>query len=123
MKLDSFKKGLSKVLERDHILMIGWTDKSLSIISQLAFANDSMGGTTIVVLAGEEKEDMENELQNAVQNDELNLYNSKVIFRSGDSMLQSELFKVGISRARSIIVLSESDMEPEDAVEHVVATV
>jgi hypothetical protein len=114
-QVDSFKKGLSKVLERDHILMIGWTDKSLSIISQLAFANDSMGGTTIVVLAGEEKEDMENELQNAVQNDELNLYNSKVIFRSGDSMLQSELFKVGISRARSIIVLSESDMEPEDA--------
>jgi hypothetical protein len=56
---------LLQVLDRDHILMVGWTDKSLSIIEQLAFANESEGGTTIVVLADTAKEDMENELRSA----------------------------------------------------------
>ena len=117
-QVDNFKKGISKVLDRDHIVMLGWTDKSMAIIEQLAFANESEGGTTIVVLADADKEDMENELRSATQpgvENPVRLYNSKVIFRGGDPLLESELMKVGVTRCRTLIVLSRDDLDPEQA--------
>lgn len=114
-QVDSFKKGRSKVLDQDHIIMVGWTDKSLSIIEQLAYANDSIGGTNIVVLADLDKEDMENELRSAVAGGAVELYNSKVIFRSGDSLMESELLKMGVTRARTIIALSNPNVDPDEA--------
>merc|ERR1719163_103854 len=94
--------------------MVGWTDKSISIISQLAFANDSIGGTTIAVLADLQKEAMELELRKAVDSGELNLYNSQVVFRSGDTMLETSLQQVGIQRARAVICLSPKDLRPDE---------
>jgi hypothetical protein len=117
-QVDNFKKGISKVLDRDHVLMLGWTAKSLAIIEQLAFANKSQGGATIVVLANEAKEDMENELRSATldaQQNPLRLFNSKVIFRGGDPLLENELVKVGITRCRTAIALSRDDLESEEA--------
>ena len=114
-QVDSFKRGLSRVLDSGHIVMVGWTDKSISIISQLAFANDSIGGTTIAVLADLQKEAMELELRKAVDSGELNLYNSQVVFRSGDTMLETSLQQVGIQRARAVICLSPKDLRPDEA--------
>jgi hypothetical protein len=117
-QVDNFKKGISKVLDQDHVLMLGWTAKSLAIIEQLAFANKSQGGATIVVLANAAKEDMENELRSAAldaQHNPLRLHNSKVIFRGGDPLLENELVKVGITRCRTAIALSRDDLESEEA--------
>jgi hypothetical protein len=54
--------------------------------------------------------------RSAVESDRpVKLYNSKVIFRSGDPLLESELYKVGVDRARSIIVLSCDDSSPDES--------
>jgi hypothetical protein len=39
--------------------MLGWNDKSLAIIQQLALANESEGGGVVVVLAENDKEALE----------------------------------------------------------------
>jgi hypothetical protein len=115
--VEDFKKGRSRVLERDHVLMLGWSKKSLSIISQLANAGESEGGYSIVVLAEYPKEEMEQELKTATMSEEnpLLLRGSQVVFRCGDTLLDSELFRVGVSRARCIIALSRGDMMPDEA--------
>ena len=63
--------------------MLGWNDKSLSIIQQLALANESEGGGCIVVLAENDKEELEETLASAVASSEnpLRLLDTEVIFR------------------------------------------
>ena len=69
-KVDDLKKGKSRIIDTDHTVMLNWNDKSLSIIQQVALANESEGGGTIVVLACNEKEELENTLASAVASNE-----------------------------------------------------
>ncbi|KAI7991814.1 putative ion channel POLLUX [Camellia lanceoleosa] len=58
-KVDSLRKGKSEVIESNHILILGWSDKLGSLLKQLAIANKSLGGGVVVVLAERDKEEME----------------------------------------------------------------
>ena len=57
--MESWKKGHSDVLETQHTLILGWSDKVLSLVDQICLANASEGGRPIVILAEREKEEME----------------------------------------------------------------
>ncbi|KAK9868350.1 hypothetical protein WJX84_002514 [Apatococcus fuscideae] len=109
-KIEAFKKGKSDVLESEHSLILGWSDKLLPIIDQLCQANASEGGRPIVVLAERDKEAMEEDLAKHG----INEYGSRVIFRTGNPLLAYDLAKVSAATARSIIVLATSD-EPDQA--------
>ena len=41
--VDDLKKGKSRVLERDHTLILGWSDKVPPLVNELALANESEG--------------------------------------------------------------------------------
>lgn len=114
-KMDSLKKGKSKVAEDKHTLMLGWTDKSISLIRQICLANASEKGGTIVVLAEAEKEDLEAELASHLRPEELR--GTNVIFRTGTPLLSVDLLKVAAHRARSIVImaLSSGDADRSDA--------
>jgi hypothetical protein len=116
-KVDRLKEGKARVLESDHTLILGWSDKGLAIIQQLAFANESEGGGIIVVLADQPKDEMEELLRNAcdVREHPLRLVGSKVIFRSGNPLTENSLYKVSASSARSIIALSPDGLDPDEA--------
>ena len=108
-KVDDLKKGKSRVIESGHTLMLGWSDMSLAIIQQIALANESENGGVIVVLAKNDKEDMETELTNAMDAQEggLQLKGTEVIFRSGNTLAEHDLNKASVQTARSIVALSE----------------
>ena len=57
--VDDLKKGRSDVLETNHTLVLGWSDKTLPIVEQVSNANESEGGGVIVILAEMEKERQE----------------------------------------------------------------
>jgi len=116
-KVDDLKEGKARVLETDHTLILGWSDKALAIIQEIAFANESEGGGIIVILAEEPKEEMEEILGSAVEAREhgLKLLGSKVIFRSGNPRTEKALHQVSASTARSIIALSPDDLDPDEA--------
>ncbi|CAJ2649227.1 unnamed protein product [Trifolium pratense] len=111
-KVDSLRKGKSEVIEKNHILILGWSDKLGSLLKQLAIANKSVGGGVIVVLAEKEKEEMEMDITKL----EFDFMGTSVICRSGSPLILADLKKVSVSKARAIIVLaSDENADQSDA--------
>ncbi|XP_042412058.1 probable ion channel POLLUX isoform X2 [Zingiber officinale] len=105
-KVDSWRKGKSEVIESDHILILGWSDKLLAI------ANKSIGGGVVVVLAERDKEEMEIDIAKF----EFDFMGTSVICRSGSPLILADLKKVSVSKARAIIVLaSDANADQSDA--------
>ncbi|KAJ6383529.1 hypothetical protein OIU78_026923 [Salix suchowensis] len=102
-KFDSLRKGRSKVVEQNHTLILGWSDKLGSLLNQLAIANESLGGGIVVVMAERDKEEMEMDIAKM----EFDFKGTFVICRSGSSLILADLKKVSVSKARAIIVLAE----------------
>ncbi|RXH70808.1 hypothetical protein DVH24_015430 [Malus domestica] len=102
-KFDSLRKGRSEVVEQNHTLILGWSDKLGSLLNQLAIANESLGGGIVVVMAERDKEEMELDIAKM----EFNFKGTSVICRSGSPLILADLKKVSVSKARAIIVLAE----------------
>ncbi|XP_024044795.1 ion channel CASTOR isoform X3 [Citrus clementina] len=102
-KFDSLRKGRSEVVEQNHTLILGWSDKLGSLLNQLAIANESLGGGIVVVMAEQDKEEMELDISKM----EFDFKGTSVICRSGSPLILADLKKVSVSKARAIIVLAE----------------
>ncbi|KAK4253438.1 hypothetical protein QN277_010742 [Acacia crassicarpa] len=102
-KFDSLRKGKSEVVEQNHTLILGWSDKLGSLLNQLSIANESLGGGTVVVMAERDKEEMELDIAKM----EFDFKGTSVICRSGSPLILADLKKVSVSKARAIIVLAE----------------
>lgn len=102
-KLDSLRKGRSEVVEQNHTLILGWSDKLGSLLNQLVIANESLGGGIIVLMAERDKEEMEVDISKM----EFDFRGTSVICRSGSPLILADLKKVSVSKARAIIVLAE----------------
>ncbi|KAL9314989.1 hypothetical protein ACSQ67_020441 [Phaseolus vulgaris] len=102
-KFDSLRKGKSEVVEQNHTLILGWSDKLGSLLNQLAIANESLGGGTVAVMAERDKEEMELDIAKM----EFDFKGTSVICRSGSPLIVADLKKVSVSKARAIIVLAE----------------
>ncbi|KAF5731821.1 ion channel DMI1-like isoform X1 [Tripterygium wilfordii] len=111
-KVDSLRKGKSEVIEKNHILILGWSDKLGSVLKQLAIANKSVGGGVVVVLAERDKEEMEMDIAKL----EFDFMGTSVICRSGSPLILADLKKVSVLKARAIIVLaSDENADQSDA--------
>lgn len=106
------RQGKSKVLEQGHTLILGWNDRLLGLLEQMCEANSSEGGMPIVVLANRDKEEMDDWMMDAFD-DEARM-GSKIVTRKGNPIEASKLAKVSAEHARSIIVLSEGE-DPDEA--------
>ncbi|XP_034685053.1 ion channel CASTOR-like isoform X1 [Vitis riparia] len=102
-KLDSLRKGRSEVVEQNHTLILGWSDKLGSLLNQLSIANESLDGGIVVVMAERDKEEMELDIAKM----EFDFRGTSVICRSGSPLILADLKKVSVSKARAIIVLAE----------------
>ncbi len=82
-----------QVVENKHTLILGWSEKGIALVQQIALANKSEGGLPIVVLCSENKEEMEGMIFTATKRkeDRLQLYGSRVIFRNGNPMNEHDL--------------------------------
>ncbi|KAG0501032.1 hypothetical protein HPP92_001104 [Vanilla planifolia] len=102
-KFDSLRKGRSEVIEKNHTLILGWSDKLGSLLNQLSIANENLGGGMVVVMAERDKEEMELDIAKM----EFDFRGTSVICRSGSPLILADLKKVSVSKARAIIVLAE----------------
>lgn len=101
-KVEELRKGRSKVLERDHTLILGWSAKVFPIISELVIANESRGRSYIVVLADHDKVEMEDAIKAQVGK----TGKTRIICRTGDPMNLTDLEIGNPNEARSIILLA-----------------
>ena len=104
-KLDELKKGRSRVLESNHTLILGWSEKVFSIISEIIEANSNQKKPSIVILADKDKGEMEDEIRSKIEN----FGNTKIIVRSGSPLESSAIAVVNPNEARSIIVLANEE--------------
>jgi len=109
-KIIELRKGRSRVIEKDHILILGWSTKIFTIVSELIIANENQKNPIIVILANRDKVEMEDELKEKVSNRK----NTKIICRSGDSIDINDLEIGNPYFAKSIILLDSHD-ENSDA--------
>lgn len=109
-KVDSLKKGKSRVVEKHHTLILGWSDKILPIITELCNSMQSEGGGVIVILSERDKEEMESDIQDA----DLELNNSTIVCRSGVPSHAYDLKKVSASAAKAIIVLADPSVKSNE---------
>lgn len=115
-KIEELKKGKSAVLESNHTLILGWSEKIFSIISEIIKANENQKKPSIVVFAEMDKIEMEDEIRLQIKD----FKNTKLIVRSGNPLIANEIEITNPNNARSIIVLSP---EKENADTYVIKTV
>jgi voltage-gated potassium channel Kch len=104
-KLEDLKKGKSFVMENNHTLILGWSSKIFTLISELVIANENQKKPRIVILADKDKVEMEDEIRNKIGN----LKNTKVICRKGSP---NDLVDLGIANpyaSKSIIILAAEE--------------
>lgn len=115
-KLENLRKGRSRVLESDHIILLGWTEQIFTILNELMEANSNVPGAVLVVMGEEEKTSMEDAItQRVVQKGK-----TRIVCRQGNPMELTDLNLVSIDSSRAIIILSPGG---EDADNQVIKTV
>ena len=109
-RLQDLRKGRSLVIESDHTLILGWSESVFTILGELAIANESRHRAAVVILADESKVDMEDAIRERMPD----LLGTKVVCRTGDPVVVSDLDIVNLQGARSVIVLAP-DGDDSDA--------
>lgn len=111
-KVEELRKGRSRVLETDHTLILGWSQKVLPIVSEICIANESRTRPAIVILADRDKVEMEDELKSQLPR----RHRTRIIVRSGDPMDLGTLELGSPHTARSIILIAPEGSEDPDSV-------
>ena len=109
-KLDQLRQGRSFVIEKNHTLILGWSTKIFTIISELSIANENKKKPRIVILAEKDKVEMEGEIKEAFPK----LGKLKIVCRNGSPNNLQDIEIVNPQDSKSIIILSD-DFNKSDA--------
>jgi len=103
-RLADLRRGRSTVLERGHLLVLGWSPKLFTFLAELEVAHDGATGC-VVVLASNDKIELEESIRMTLPN----LRNLRVVVRSGDSSDPQVLPICSPLAARAIVVLHDGN--------------
>lgn len=109
-KLEVLRKGRSFVIEKDHVLILGWSSKIFTIIPELVEANENQKRGVVVILADMDKVVMEDEIKDKVGS----TGNTQVICRTGNPIDVHDLQIANPFDTKSIIIL-DKDNENSDS--------
>ena len=104
-KLNSLKKGFSRVIESNQTVIIGFNDGIYTIISELIEANSNQKNGRILVIGTEDKEEMDTAIHDHISD----FKTTKVICRSGNPAHSAVLEMSSVETARSVIINVDND--------------
>ena len=108
-KLAELRKGRSRVVEREHTVILGWSQQIHTVISEIVAANENQGRRSIVILADRDKVEMEDEIRARVGS----TGRTKLVCRSGSPMDVDDLRIASLASARAIVILAPEGDEPD----------
>ena len=108
-RLQELRKGRSFVVERNHTVILGWSNQIFAIVSELVIANRSRRGAAIVVLAEMGKVEMEDAIRAKVPNTR----GTRIVCRTGSPIDMTDIALVNTAAARSFIILSPGGDDPD----------
>jgi ion channel POLLUX/CASTOR len=109
--LEQLRKGRSAVFEADHTVILGWSDQVFTVVGEIVQANASRRRAAIVILAEQDKVDMEDQLRERVGA----TGRTRLVCRTGSPLDVADLALVNPNGARSIIVLAPAGGSAQDA--------
>jgi ion channel POLLUX/CASTOR len=108
-KIQDLRKGRSFVIEKDHTLILGWSESIYTILSELRVANENESKPVVVVLAEKDRVEMEDLIRAKIGD----MGKTRVVCRTGNAIDLDDLAVANPEAARSIIVLSPEDEDPD----------
>ena len=117
-KLEELRKGRSPVIESGHTLILGWSPKLMTVITELMIANENEDYSSVVVMSHHDKVWMEDQIREKVDHNG----KTRVICRTGDVSDPGDLDLVDPMRSKAVIVLSpEGERSDADVIRTVLA--
>ncbi len=101
-RVTNLGKGRSPVLETGHVVVLGWSPRLFSVLSELVEANANQRRAVIVILAEETKADMEDAVRARIGDTR----STRIVCRTGDPASPADLDLVNATGARSIVVMA-----------------
>jgi len=108
-KLEELRKGKSLVVERNHTVILGWSENIFTIISEICEANRSRGRACIVILAEKDKVEMDDEVKSRITNPG----RTRIVCRTGSRIDFVDLDIANIQESRSILILAGDGDDPD----------
>jgi voltage-gated potassium channel Kch len=109
--IEELRKGRSRVVEREHTVILGWSDQIFAILTELIEANSSRKNACIVVLGDKDKVEMDDAIRDKVGDTK----NTRIVCRRGVAIEVGDLALASIDTARAIIIVApESDGQKND---------
>ncbi|MEU8271023.1 potassium transporter TrkA [Sphaerisporangium sp. NPDC049002] len=100
-RIAQLRKGRSRLIERGHTIVLGWSEQVFTVIEELVKANQGHRRSCVVILADRDKADMDDEIRARVGE----TGRTRVICRSGSALKRADLELVSPDTAKSIMVL------------------
>ncbi|GGX87862.1 CASTOR/POLLUX-related putative ion channel [Streptomyces hiroshimensis] len=101
IRLQQLRKGRSRLVERGHTIILGWSEQVFTVVAELVEANQSKRRSCVVILADRDKVAMEEQIRTRVPD----TGRTHVICRSGNPLKRADLELVSPDTARSVMVL------------------
>lgn len=115
-KIEELRKGRSFVIEKNHTVILGWSEQIFSIIPELVEANTNQKRPSIVILSEKDKVEMEDEIRSKITDTK----NTRIVCRSGSPIDMADIQIVTPQEAKSIIILGPEASDPDS---HVIKTI
>lgn len=106
-KLYDMRKGTSKVIEKGHIVILGYSYTLFTLLESLIEANANHPHQCIVVVGNEDNEVMMDAIQNHIKD----FKTTRVICRSGKTYEEHMLARASVESARSVIINGKDDFD------------
>ena len=103
------RAGHSEVLEKDHTLILGWSQMVITIVAELVVANRNRSHAYIVVMADMDTEEMHEAIVSHVP--ELERASTTLMCRSGDPTDPIDIARCHPDTARSIIIVDPTKQD------------
>ena len=104
-KMTALQKGKSLVLEKNHIVLLGFNENTLNILSELIIANENQKDEVVVVMDDMDKTEMEDMIHHRIPNTKT----TRIICRSGKVDHFADLKICSLDTCRSVIMNIDED--------------
>ena len=108
-RIEALSQGRSRVIENGHTVILGWNDQVFTIVEELCRANSNQANGCIVILGDENKNLMEQQVRERVPG----ISHTRIVCRTGSPMDVSSLAILSLASAKSIIILSPDNDDPD----------
>ncbi|MEY4310744.1 MAG: hypothetical protein RLZ71_670 [Actinomycetota bacterium] len=114
---EKLRKGKSPVIDSNHTLILGWSNRVFPILKELAVANANVRKASVVIFSTQSRDFMQDEIEARAEG----LGKLKVVTRTGDPTNPADLKRVNLSAAKSIIILDADESGDATVVSTVLA--